>query len=909
MVSYKEIHVNDRSKSVLHKNRVHKAASRVIEALEPRAYLTGVVLGLPNTLTVDATGNFAAVSPIFSTLADLTGNGNGDLIVTNQANSHGVSNSVSILLGQGNGTFNSALPQTIGVNGTPYPVTTGDFNGDGHMDIVVGTTGSPGDVTIILNSADPLNPGHFGTPTNIPALASNHALGVGNFITGGPLDVLAIDTDVSSTNNAVLLTGNGAGGATLGTPFSLPFGNVSAVGVGDFNGDGNLDFAVSNQLNNSVSVLLGNGNGTFQTAKTFPAGIRPTSILVDDFNGDGKMDIVTANSAGGDVSFLAGVGDGTFAAPVESVVGGTVAPGGPSKVRETHFTTGSKDLVVLDGGPGNTGDATVLLSNGNGTFHTGDIITTPHTSAFNAIAAGDLNSDLLTDVVLTNASQVTSLLNVTDLDTTPPTAAVDASQATPTATATSYDFTVTYTDTQQVDGASLNNNNLVVTFPGGATQNATLVSTNLGNNNIVHATYSIAFPSGLSTAGADNGTYTVSLGTTPATNADNKPVAAITPNTFVLNVPTVVTDTAPPTGAVDSMQAVGSTQSKTYNFTVTYTDNVAVNAATLATGNLIVTFPDNSTQMATFLSSGPTASVVQATYELTFSSNLTTNDIGSYPVSIVANSVKDTAGNAAVAANIGAIALTVSGTQPPPNPTGDFVPGAPFGKLVPAAVAGVTRQGGVRVSVTNGSVNTITGTLTITLYTSNSLIVDSSATALTFVTRKVRKLKPGKSFIVGFRPFKYPATAGLDHLVADVKLNGVADSFDGATATTVNVAAPFTDVKAVAATPNKTVAVAGKKIPVTLNVLNQGNIPFNGTATVDVFASLNGTLDGSQIQIAAGLPVHLNFRPGQSRNLHFNFAPITTPATGGYHLILTINVTGDTTTSNNTVASVATVSF
>ena len=87
--------------------------------------------------------------------------------------------------------------------------------------------------------------------------------------------------------------------------------------MGDFRGDGKLDLAVASADRNNVSVLLGNGDGTFQGAVTYAVGSDPTSIGVGDFNGDGKLDIVVANDAGGvpgasSVSVLLGTGTGTF---------------------------------------------------------------------------------------------------------------------------------------------------------------------------------------------------------------------------------------------------------------------------------------------------------------------------------------------------------------------------------------------------------------------------------------------------------------------------------------------------------------------------------------------------------------------------------------------------------------------
>src|SRR5262249_38340245 len=85
-----------------------------------------------------------------------------------------------------------------------------------------------------------------------------------------------------------------------------------SVAVGDFNGDGALDLAVANQDFGRVSVLLGNGDGSFQAPRSLSAGSHPTSVAVGDFNGDGALDLAVGNRDSNNVSVLLGDGDGSF---------------------------------------------------------------------------------------------------------------------------------------------------------------------------------------------------------------------------------------------------------------------------------------------------------------------------------------------------------------------------------------------------------------------------------------------------------------------------------------------------------------------------------------------------------------------------------------------------------------------
>src|SRR6476660_8468953 len=97
------------------------------------------------------------------------------------------------------------------------------------------------------------------------------------------------------------------------------------VVTADFNNDGRLDLVTCNTGSSSVSVLLGNGNGTFQSPKTTAAGDNPVSIAVGDFNGDGKLDLTAANGGSGAVSVMLGNGDGTFQSPNSIGIGGDAA--------------------------------------------------------------------------------------------------------------------------------------------------------------------------------------------------------------------------------------------------------------------------------------------------------------------------------------------------------------------------------------------------------------------------------------------------------------------------------------------------------------------------------------------------------------------------------------------------------
>jgi hypothetical protein len=139
----------------------------------------------------------------------------------------------------------------------------------------------------------------------------------------------------------------------------------NVVVTADFNGDGNLDFALTDTGSTAVSVYLGNGDGTFQAPETFATGRTPWSIAVADLNGDGIPDLVVTNLNGSSVSVLLGNGDGTFKPKMDFATSPF-----PQDVKVADLNgDGIPDLVVsaLGAGTGNS-QINVLLGNGDGTF-------------------------------------------------------------------------------------------------------------------------------------------------------------------------------------------------------------------------------------------------------------------------------------------------------------------------------------------------------------------------------------------------------------------------------------------------------------------------------------------------------------------------------------------------------------
>jgi hypothetical protein len=549
-----------------------KVHAKLIEALEGRAYLSGAVFGPAHNTSASSEG----VAPIYSMLDNVFSTTHADLVVASAA-SGGVGNSVSVLPGNGDGTFGTA--HTVGLDFSPLTIADAQLGTNGKEDIVVGSTNS-NRVGVVLQASD----GSLSeTDYAATGLTDTQSVAIGDFNNDGHPDIAVASDDAGTTSNVAIFLNNGDGTFTLHQVVSVPHSHIASL-INFNGGAGHVDLAVADQDSNAVTTILNDGTGNFSVGTDYAVGSGPVTIKSGKFNlnSNGNDDLVTANSTGGSVSVLLGNGDGTFnPTAVTTAVSGVGGGSGPLKIRVSNLTnSGKPDLLALLP-PGSSGNAEVLLGQGDGTFHVGNILSTGNNSP-NSIAGGDLNGDGLTDLVVTDTSTITALINETNLDTGAPSGAVDIQQPTQTASSPTITFTVTYSDARQIDTTTLGNGNLTVTEPGGATVPASLVSTNLPNAANVTATYSIPAPSG-SLSTADDGNYAVTAtsdSTQAVKNANGVAVPGGQIGTF--NVQVSINQNGPNLTAVS----------------ITGKLPTSVVAGTKNKGGVIVTFKNTGTQTA-----------------------------------------------------------------------------------------------------------------------------------------------------------------------------------------------------------------------------------------------------------------------------------------------------------------------
>jgi hypothetical protein len=390
----------------------------------------------PSPITNPLGNYFVGKSPAFVTSTVLRGNSViNDLIVANSAD-----NTVGVLFGNGDGTFQAQVAYPLGADIDPVWIATGSFNStiDQTVDLAVANKGS-NTVSILLGQMDTTGTatGTFVLGTDVPTGVAPVAVIAADFHDLAATGFLDLAVANQGDNTISIFQGNGNG--TFSPPTTQPVTTIqlaagfapTAFTAVNLTNSGHTDLVVTEQSNvanaaGQVQVFLGNGDGSFNQAPGSPyvVGNTPTSVVTADFNGDGVLDLAVANSgapsstvAGNSVSILFGnpnpnqisTGNGTFTAQTTYPAGN-----GPTSLAAADYNQDSLiDLAVADA----TDNAVKLLFNeGKGVF-TSPLPQIPVTSDPVSIVAADFNQDGVQDVATAGKAdnEVTVILNSVNL--------------------------------------------------------------------------------------------------------------------------------------------------------------------------------------------------------------------------------------------------------------------------------------------------------------------------------------------------------------------------------------------------------------------------------------------------------------------------------------------------------------
>jgi YD repeat-containing protein len=386
---------------------------------------TGTSQSFANSTILSASG-LSGLYPSVVVTADFNGDGKPDLAVIQYH-----SEDLLIELGNGDGTFTAGSGSPVSLGCSSQSMVTGDFNGDGKPDLAIACGDS---VTVLLGNGDGTFTQASGSPFSLPE-NNPVALAVGDFNQDGKLDLAVASSECCSDNDLTIMLGNGNGTFVQASGSPLTIGpDPDFVVVGDFNGDGIADLAVGDEDNSTITVFLGSGNGTFAEASggpiTTPDGF-PIDIVSGDFNGDGKADLAVALYDYG-IMVLLSNGDGTFTQPSGSPF--AVSAGAAAVAVGDFNGDGVADLAVASL---SQNQIVLLQGNGSGTFVENATFSVGDYPE--SIAVADFNGDGVVDMAVANYLDLDVSVWLTDLATT--------------ATATATGVSVVGTGTHSVDAS------------------------------------------------------------------------------------------------------------------------------------------------------------------------------------------------------------------------------------------------------------------------------------------------------------------------------------------------------------------------------------------------------------------------------------------------------------------------
>jgi hypothetical protein len=364
----------------------------------------------PSVVLNQNSTSFLAGSPKGMLAADFFENGSPGLAVVSQN-----SNTVSILSSNFGGPFTLSSSNSTGSQ--PWGIVSADFLGTGWPCLAIANSG---DNTITILFPNGSGTYRLGSTISLPGVFPTQLV-AGDFNGDGKIDLAVLNTCGTGTGGCfpqaapqvpgtvTILLGNGDGTFSI-SPATLTTGNVPySIAAADLNGDGFIDLVVANQNDNNLTILMGNGDGTFTPANASPVtGNAPSAIAVGDFNSDGNLDLAVTNSGDGTVSILLNQNCTSLPAALCTFAPAPTAPAvgaGPSAISTADMNAdGILDLVVANSS-GNS--VSVLLGDGTGSFNAVVPQGQPNFSTGalpQAVVLADFNDDGRLDIVTSNAS-------------------------------------------------------------------------------------------------------------------------------------------------------------------------------------------------------------------------------------------------------------------------------------------------------------------------------------------------------------------------------------------------------------------------------------------------------------------------------------------------------------------------
>lgn len=340
---------------------------------------------------------YYSVGPLASDPGDLVagdvdGDGNLDLVVALDGPS--VEHGVAMLLGNPDGSFQ---PAHFLSSAQPWTVALADFNEDGVLDFADLTSAG---LTVFVSAGQQ----RYQRSAIVPEAYFPTSLAVADLNGDGHLDVAVVEDNYFGPHPGYVTLSLGRGDGTF-----QPATKVYWVGdrpwhiaAADINGDGFVDLVISDAGNrkldeNTLFIMLNNGDGTFRSGSAYQVGIEAIDVAVSDLNHDGAADLITVTASNEAIAVLLGNGDGTFAAPI--LYSTAILGAGPNRVAVADFNgDGNADIaVVLE-----QGDPGIFYGQGDGTFSGPEpiIINGSGASGAYGAVAGDFNHDGAADLAI-----------------------------------------------------------------------------------------------------------------------------------------------------------------------------------------------------------------------------------------------------------------------------------------------------------------------------------------------------------------------------------------------------------------------------------------------------------------------------------------------------------------------------